>query len=53
MRSGKGSKRRVVPLNKDARAALALLGHEENQGSDRPIMSGSGADGQARSSEYS
>ena len=40
VRSGKGSKRRVVPLNKDARSALLLLGLEENQGTDQPVMIG-------------
>ncbi len=40
VRSGKGSKRRVIPLNKDARGALLLLGYEENQGTDKPVMLG-------------
>ena len=40
VRSGKGSKRRVVPLNKDARSALVLLGYQENQGTDKPVMIG-------------
>jgi integrase/recombinase XerC len=40
VRSGKGSKRRLVPLNKDAREALLLLGYEENQGRDMPVTIG-------------
>jgi integrase/recombinase XerC len=40
VRSGKGSKRRVVPLNKDARGALLLLGYEEKQGLDKPVIIG-------------
>jgi integrase/recombinase XerC len=40
VRSGKGSKRRVVPLNKDARGVLLLLGYEENQELDKPVMIG-------------
>lgn len=40
VRSGKGSKRRVVPLNKDARGALLLLGYEENQGLSKLVVLG-------------
>jgi integrase/recombinase XerC len=40
VRSGKGSKRRLVPLNKEARQALLLLGYEENQGIDKPVTIG-------------
>jgi len=40
VRSGKGSKRRLVPLNKDAREALLLLGYEETQGTDKPVAIG-------------
>jgi integrase/recombinase XerC len=40
VRSGKGSKRRMVPLNKDARQALLLLGYEQNQGTDKPVTIG-------------
>jgi integrase/recombinase XerC len=40
VRSGKGSKRRLVPLNKEARQALLLLGYEENQGTDKPVTIG-------------
>jgi integrase/recombinase XerC len=40
VRSGKGSKRRVVPLNKDARGALLILGYEENHGLDKPVIIG-------------
>ena len=35
-----GSKRRVLPLNKDARGALLLLGYEEKQGLDKSVIIG-------------
>ena len=37
---GKGSKRRVVPLNKDARSALLELGYSQNKDSDRRVFIG-------------
>lgn len=37
---GKGSKRRVVPLNKDARSALRELGYHKNKGSDQQVFIG-------------
>jgi integrase/recombinase XerC len=40
VRAGKGLKRRVIPLNKDACSALLLLGYEENKGTDRPVLQG-------------
>jgi len=40
VRSGKGCKRRDVPLNPDARSALQLLGWNEHQETDKPIMTG-------------
>jgi integrase/recombinase XerC len=40
VRSGKGSKRRTIPLNKDARSGFLLLGYEQNQGTDKPVMVG-------------
>ncbi|MBD2018526.1 tyrosine-type recombinase/integrase [Microcoleus sp. FACHB-53] len=40
VRAGKGSKRRVIPLNKDARSALLLLGYEKNRGMDKSVMQG-------------
>jgi integrase/recombinase XerC len=40
VRSGKGSKRRMVPLNKDAREALLLLGYEEKQGTEKSVTIG-------------
>ena len=40
MRSGKGCKRREIPLNPDARSALWLLGWDEHQDTDKPIMTG-------------
>jgi integrase/recombinase XerC len=40
VRSGKGAKRRTVPLNKDARSGFLLLGYEQHQGTDKPVMIG-------------
>jgi integrase/recombinase XerC len=40
VRSGKGSKRRVVTFNKDARSALLLLGDEENQKAASSVIVG-------------
>ncbi len=40
VRSGKGSKRRVIPINKDARSALVLLGYEKKRGTDEPVVQG-------------
>jgi len=40
VRSGKGSKRREIPLNKDARSALLLLGYSDNAGKDTPVVVG-------------
>ena len=37
---GKGSKRRVVPLNKDARSVLVELGYYKNKGSDQQVFIG-------------
>jgi site-specific recombinase XerD len=37
---GKGSKRRTIPLNKDARSALLELGYHKNKGSDQQIFIG-------------
>ncbi len=41
VRNGKGSKRREVPLNKDARRVLLFLGYRENAG--RPHLCSSGS----------
>jgi integrase/recombinase XerC len=40
VRSGKGSKRRTIPLNKDARSGFLLLDYDSNQGTDKPVMVG-------------
>lgn len=40
VRSGKGSKRREIPLNKDARSALLSLGYYDNVGKPTPIFTG-------------
>jgi integrase/recombinase XerC len=40
VRSGKGAKRRTIPLNKDARSGFLLLGYDSNQGIDKPVMIG-------------
>ncbi len=40
VRSGKGSKRREIPLNKDARNALLLLGYSDKAGKDTPVVVG-------------
>jgi integrase/recombinase XerC len=40
VRSGKGSKRREIPLNKDARSALLLLGYSDQAGKDTPVVVG-------------
>ncbi len=40
VRSGKGCKRREIPLNPDARSALQLLGWDEHHSTDKPIMTG-------------
>ncbi len=37
---GKGSKRRTIPLNKDARFVLVELGYHKNKGSDRRVFIG-------------
>ncbi len=37
---GKGSKRRTIPLNKDARSVLVELGYHKNKGSDRRVFIG-------------
>lgn len=37
---GKGSKRRVVPLNKDARSVLVELGYHKNKGFDQQVFIG-------------
>ncbi len=37
---GKGSKRRTIPLNKDARSVLLELGYHKNKGSDRRVFVG-------------
>lgn len=37
---GKGAKRRIVPLNKDARSALVKLGYHKNKDSDRRVFIG-------------
>jgi site-specific recombinase XerD len=38
---GKGKKHRVVQLNKDARAALMMLGYDQHQGKDRHVVQSS------------
>jgi integrase/recombinase XerC len=40
VRSGKGSKRREIPLNKDARSALLLLGYSDNVEKEAPVVVG-------------
>jgi integrase/recombinase XerC len=40
VRSGKGSKRREIPLNKDARSALLLLGYSDNVEKEVPVVVG-------------
>ncbi len=40
IRSGKGGKRREIPLNKDARKALKDLGYSQNQGKMQAIFMG-------------
>jgi site-specific recombinase XerD len=40
VRKGKGSKRRQIPLNKDARHALLSLGYGEHAGKQTPIFVG-------------
>jgi integrase/recombinase XerC len=40
VRKGKGSKRRQIPLNKDARQALLALGYHEHAGKAMPIFVG-------------
>lgn len=40
VRSGKGGRRREVPLNKEARQALEALGYAEHAGTDRPVFRG-------------
>jgi site-specific recombinase XerD len=37
---GKGSKRRTIPLNKDARSVLVELGYHKNKGSDQQVFIG-------------
>jgi site-specific recombinase XerD len=37
---GKGSKRRTIPLNKDARSVLVELGYHKNKGSDQQVLIG-------------
>lgn len=37
---GKGSKRRTIPLNKDARRVLVELGYHKNKGSDQRVFVG-------------
>ena len=37
---GKGSKRRTIPLNKDARSVLVELGYHKNKGSSRRVFIG-------------
>lgn len=37
---GKGSKRRTIPLNKDARSVLVELGYHKNKGSDQRVFIG-------------
>ena len=40
VRSGKGSKRRQIPLNRDARQMLRTLGYSEHAGTAEPIFWG-------------
>jgi site-specific recombinase XerD len=40
VRNGKGSKRREIPLNKDARRVLLLLGYREHAGKAIPVFVG-------------
>lgn len=40
VRSGKGERRREVPLNKDARESLRSLGYAEHAGTERPVFWG-------------
>ena len=40
VRSGKGDKRRVVPMNADARAALTALGYAQYAGGDDAVFAG-------------
>lgn len=40
VRKGKGGKRRQIPLNKDDREALLLLGYREHTGKELPIFLG-------------
>lgn len=40
VRNGKGSKRREIPLNKDARRVLLLLGYREYAGKATPVFLG-------------
>ena len=40
IRSGKGGKRREIPLNKDARKALKDLGFSQNKGKREAIFIG-------------
>ena len=40
VRSGKGGKRREIPLNKDARTALQNLGYRHHKGETNPIFLG-------------
>jgi integrase/recombinase XerC len=40
VRSGKGSKRRTVPLDTVARSALTALGYERNRGKPLPVFKG-------------
>lgn len=40
VQSRKGSKRREIPLNKDARSALLSLGYHDNVGKSSPILTG-------------
>ena len=37
---GKGAKRRIIPLNKDARSVLVELGYYKNKGSDKRVFIG-------------
>jgi integrase/recombinase XerC len=37
---GKGAKRRIIPLNKDARSVLIELGYHKNKGSERRVFIG-------------
>ena len=37
---GKGSKRRTIPLNKDARKVLLEMGYHQNKGSDQRVFMG-------------